>query len=76
VTANVDPGTLPRRAGWTAAEVATIDYYKDSSTVYAFPTLDELRAELADKFRELSLLTPGHPMGSRCPILVFQSKPS
>jgi len=75
VTANVDPASLPRRSGWTAAEVATIDYYKDSPTVYAFPTLHELRAELADKFRELSLLTPGHPMGPRCPILVFQSRP-
>ncbi|MEO8658779.1 MAG: methyltransferase domain-containing protein [Bryobacteraceae bacterium] len=76
VTANVDPVSLPRRSGWTPAEVATIDYYKGSPTVYAFPTLAELRTELADKFRELSLLTPGHPMGPRCPILVFQPRSS
>jgi hypothetical protein len=76
VTANVDAVSLPRRSGWTSAEIATIDYYKDSPTVYTVLTLAELRMEMADKFRELSLLTPGHPMGPHCPILVFQSRPS
>ena len=76
VSRNVDLPALPRRTGWARSAVETIQYYRDSTTVYAFPTLDELRSELLPRFEEVSLLIPGHEMGPRCPILVFQVRNS
>ena len=72
VIQNVDLPALRSHTGWTRPAVETVQFYRDSGTVYAFPTLDELRAVLAPRFDEISLLTSGHEMGERCPILVFQ----
>ena len=71
---NVDLPALPRRTGWARSAVETIQYYKDSTTVYAFPLLDEIRSELLPWFKEVSLVIPGHEMAPRCPILVFQPR--
>jgi hypothetical protein len=70
VSRNVDLCELSRRTGWARSAVETIQYYSGSTTVYTFPTLDELRSELRPRFEEVSLLIPGHEMGPRCPILV------
>lgn len=73
VCRNVDLPALARRMGWTKPAVETIEHYKGSGTVYSFPTLEELRAELLPRFEELSLLIPGHEMGPQCPIVVLKS---
>jgi SAM-dependent methyltransferase len=52
--------------------VETIEYYRNSSTVYAFPTLAELRQVLHPVFEELRLLTPDYELGDRCPTLVLK----
>jgi hypothetical protein len=71
VSQNVDLPALARRTGWTKPAIDTIERYKGCTTVYSFPTLEELRSALLPSFEELSLLTPGHEMGPRCPIGVF-----
>jgi SAM-dependent methyltransferase len=72
VKRNVDLSALSRRTGWTRTAVETIEYYQDAATVYAFPTLDELRSALSSRFCEVSTLVAGHEMGPRCPILVLR----
>jgi hypothetical protein len=76
VSRNVDLPALTLRTGWARSAVETIQYYKDSTTVYAFPTLDQLRSELLPLFEEVSLLIAGHEMGPRCPILVLKVRNS
>jgi hypothetical protein len=71
VCRDVDLPALARRTGWTKPAVETIERYKGCTTVYSFPSLEELRSALLPRFEELSLLIPGHEMGPRCPICVF-----
>jgi hypothetical protein len=59
---------------WTRAEVETLHHYDGSPTVYSFPVLGDLRSAFGDGFDEIANLTPSHPVGSRCPILVFQRR--
>jgi len=72
IARNVDLPSLSKTAGWPRAEVETIEHYKDSDTIYAFPTLDQQRAALLPEFAEVSFLTTPHEMSSRCPILGFR----
>jgi hypothetical protein len=74
VRRHVDLSSLPERTGWSRASVETLEFYRDSATVYAFPTLDELRSELLPRFEEAALHVPTHEMGPRCPILVFEAR--
>lgn len=66
---------LATRAGWEMAAIRTIDFYRGSTTVHTFPTLEELRAVLLEYFEEISLATPAYPMGERCPTLVLKPLP-
>lgn len=73
MTRNLDPQSLPSRAGWEKADIETIEAYQDSSTVYAFPTLAQLRSVLLEFFEEVSISTHGYEMGDRCPTLVLRT---
>jgi hypothetical protein len=57
--------------GWDPATVATIECYRDSDTLYSFPTLAELRSVLAECFDEIAVNVPGYALGERCPTLVL-----
>ncbi len=74
VRRNVDLHELRQHTGWAQSAIETIQYYRNSTTVYAFTTLDELRSQLLPRFEEVRLLIPSHEMGSRCPILVFRAR--
>jgi hypothetical protein len=69
VARNLHREDLYSRYGRPAVE--TIEYYRDSLTVYSFPTLRELRQVLMPVFEEVRLLTPDYEMGDRCPTLVL-----
>ncbi|MCE9572662.1 MAG: class I SAM-dependent methyltransferase [Deltaproteobacteria bacterium] len=69
-----DRAALARATGWPAAEIATIDAYRDSARVYAFPTLDETRAALGDALVETACRVPAYELGDRCPSLTLRAK--
>jgi len=71
-TRAIEPESLPRGPGWQKAAVETIQFYRNRSTVYAFPTLAEARRVLLPFFEEISVSTATHDMGERCPTLVFR----
>ena len=58
-----------------AGHLTTVEVYRGSPAVYSFPTLAELRAELAADFEELSCHVPGYELGERCPTLVLSPRP-
>jgi hypothetical protein len=71
---NLDREVLPLGAEWEKPGVAeTIELYRDSNTVYAFPTLPELRCVLQEFFEEVSISIPGYDTGDRCPILLLKA---
>jgi SAM-dependent methyltransferase len=68
---NVARKSLPHRKGWEDRDIETIEFYRDSDTVYSFPTLAELRSQLQGKFEEASIFSPAGEMGHRCRVLVL-----
>lgn len=71
VDRNMDPHSLPSKAGFERAAIDTIDFYRDASTVYTFPTLAQLRSVLGVFFREMTISIPGYELGERCPTLAL-----
>jgi SAM-dependent methyltransferase len=67
-----NPDELTQRLGWAAAEVATINVYKNIPTVYTFPTLTEIREIFGQYFQETSCCFPDYEIGQRCPIMIFE----
>ena len=50
-----------------------INIYKDSSSVYTFPTLAEVRQLCNSDFIEESCYFPSYELGESCPTLVFRA---
>ena len=66
--------SLPGGPGWGPAAVATIEYYRDSTTRYAFPTKEELKGALFPRFELESYFQPSYEFGERCPTLVLRPR--
>jgi hypothetical protein len=71
---HLERGSLPSGEGWQESAIETIEYYKNSDTVYAFPTLAAMRAVIGEFFEEVSLSTPSYELGERCPTLVLRPR--
>lgn len=71
-----DADALAARLGWPAAEVRTIDAYRDAPARYTFPTLAEARAALAEHFVERACHAGGYELGDRCPTLLMTTSPA
>jgi hypothetical protein len=71
---HLDLGSLPAAEGWQKPAIETIEYYKNSSTVYAFPTLAAMRAVVGEFLEEVSLSTPSYELGDRCPTVVLRPR--
>ena len=69
-----DRSALMTKLGWSADTIATIDAYRDTGTVYSFPTLEEIRATVSASFTELSCHVPTYELGDRCPTLVWRAR--
>lgn len=69
-----DADALAARLGWRAAELRTIDAYRDSEARYTFPTLDEARELLALHFVEESCVFGSYELGERCPTLQMRRR--
>jgi SAM-dependent methyltransferase len=64
-----DADALAARLGWRAAEVRTIDAYRNADARYTFPTLAEARAILSLHFVEETCRFGSYELGERCPTL-------
>ena len=71
---SLDAQSSPLGAGWRKPGVEMIELYRDSNTMYAFPTLPELRRVLYEFFEEISIAIPSYEMGNRCPILLLKPR--
>lgn len=54
--------------------ISTINVYKDSPSVYTFPTLKEVRKLFLSDFLEVNCFFPSYELGERCPSILFRSK--
>lgn len=70
--AGFDHADLAARLGWRKEEIDTILLYEGTETCYSFPTLDELRAVVAEAFVEEQIHYSSYPLGERCPFLTLR----
>lgn len=56
--------------GWPLAVVHALDVYRDAKAVYTFPSADEVRRMLEERFRVTRCDWPGYELGERCPVMV------
>jgi SAM-dependent methyltransferase len=63
---------LPSGPGWEEGDVATINLYRGTSTVYAFPARREFEAVLYEDFDPIRVLEPSYHLGDRCPIFLLR----
>lgn len=73
-TQGPDAQALAAATGWPAAQIATIDSYREAQATYYFPTLDELQQTLATHFDLLDLRLPRYELGERCPLLALRPR--
>ncbi len=73
-TEGLDADILSRQLNWPRTEIATIDAYRGVDTRYAFPTLQEMRAGLAEHFVELACHVPDCEPGKYFPTLVMKPR--
>ncbi len=65
---------LAEARGWEVSAIQTIDAYRDSPTVHAFPTLAEFRSVFGDYFVEASCSSAAYPLAGRCPVLALKPR--
>ncbi len=71
-----DRTTLSRATGWSLENIAEIDAYRNSSTIYHFPTRQEILAAWPKAFARLQFIPSGtYELAERCPILVADFNP-
>ena len=73
-TGVADVDSLAARHGWAPEAVRTLEAYREVATRFTFPTLGELRRELAQSFVEEACHIPTYEMGDRCPTLVLAAR--
>lgn len=68
-----DRAALASVTGWTMAEIATLDFYRDSPDWLSFPTIAQIRATVPKGFSDLRLVSSGeYPLSERCPLVTME----
>jgi SAM-dependent methyltransferase len=66
-----DREELVRATQWSREQIDTIDYYRDSSVFFTFPTQDRLLSVVSRICPDVRLVSSGrYEMAERCPLLV------
>ncbi len=74
--ANVpDPEALIRSLGWPPSSLPVMANARGSRVAMIFPTLSELRADLAADFEEIACEAPAYQDGERYPTFAFRLRP-
>ena len=68
--------SLVSRAGWSANDLEIIEGYRNTGTVFTFPTLAECRETLSECFQEISVSFGTYDGAERCPRLVLKPRRS
>jgi len=71
---HLDSRAMRERLGWSDAAIQPFSAWRTSSSIYSFPTLDELREVLRVAFEEVSVTYPGYELGNCCPTMVMRAK--
>jgi len=57
---------------WSAAEVSTIESYRESTAKYSFPPLHHIQTTLTRHFNFVKLHVPNYVFGKSCPTMILQ----
>ncbi len=69
-----DRTQLASVTGWRTDEIETIDFYRDSTARYSYPTLSQVRDMIPNSLIETGLLYGHYELAERCPILILQAR--
>lgn len=69
-----DRARLAALTGWSLQDIATIDFYRDSSARYSYPPLSALRSVVQLPLREIEVRHGSYELAERCPILVWERR--
>ncbi len=69
-----DRQQLSAATGWRMDEIDTIDFYRESTTRYSYPTLSQVRKLIPPGLRETGLKYGSYELAERCPILVLEAR--
>jgi len=69
-----DSAEVSARTGWEPDAIRLIDLYRESETVYSFPTFSQLRSVIRDHFEEITVIGPSDGAGERCPIVICRPR--
>jgi SAM-dependent methyltransferase len=69
---SIDADALAGRLGTSREKIGAIEVYRDSKTVFTFPTVEECRTVWAADFEEVACWTPAYELGDRCPMFVMR----
>ncbi|MFA6119956.1 MAG: class I SAM-dependent methyltransferase [Sideroxydans sp.] len=69
-----DRTKLASATRWHMDDIETIDFYRDSTALYSYPTLDHVRQTIHPSLKETDLIVGRYELADRCPILILQSK--
>ncbi len=69
-----DNRTMREQLGWSNAAIEPFAHWRVSDAVYSFPTVEELRKVLGERFDEVSISYPGYELGHCCPTLVMRPR--
>jgi hypothetical protein len=68
-----DRDELVRVTGWNRGQVDTIDYYRGSKVVHAFPAREQLLSLLSPVFARIGFVpTNGYELSERCELLIAE----
>lgn len=69
-----DRSDLAARSGWCAAQIETIDAYRNAAAAYSFPKLTEVRGSFPQNLKEIDLMYGSYELAERCPMFVLQAR--
>jgi hypothetical protein len=60
------------KADFTQSALDVLEFYKDKTNRFFFPTANELKAVLNQKFSSVKFIYPGYEFGESCPTVIAQ----
>ncbi len=68
-----DKEKLAKQTSWKPQDIADIEDYKESSSIYSFPQLSHVRLTFQPYFKEIGILNGTYELAERCPVLILES---
>jgi ubiquinone/menaquinone biosynthesis C-methylase UbiE len=68
-----DKEKLAKQTSWKPQDIADIEDYKESSSLYSFPRLSHVRPTFQPYFKEIGILNGTYELAERCPVLILES---